>query len=151
MTKKKTVRMTVRVSAEVAENLQAKALIGNAPLTELGGELLTLGLSVLDTDQQQALLMPLMRNMLRGELKRFTDAIHEILLRSYLESGTSRRLIQGLLLEQPGVDRGTVIEVEAKNWNNALQELNRDSKGVRKWMREQQTLAKSLEDTLPTS
>lgn len=98
MTPKKdgTELLRVRISSEVAAFLKAKADAGGMPVTELGGALLEYAAQAEANEEGDALVLPTVRQVVRQELNLFLERIFEFQLRTYMEAGTARRMVQAV-------------------------------------------------------
>jgi hypothetical protein len=134
--KKSTVRLTIRVSQADAELITTRAAALRVPLSDYGASLLLVGLAKNQAQASEHLVLPLIQSVVRGELQRFLEVLREESVRTYAEAGTARRMLQ-VLMAQSGQDRESILATESANWNATLEELKRDGKGIRKWLREQ--------------
>lgn len=98
MTPKKdgTELLRVRISSEVAAFLKAKADAGGMPVTELGGALLEYAAQAEANEEGEALILPTVRQVVRQELNLFLERIFDFQVRTYMEAGTARRMVQAI-------------------------------------------------------
>lgn len=98
MTPKKdgTELLRVRISSEVAAFLKAKADAGGMPVTELGGALLEYAAQAEANEEGEALVLPTVRQVVRQELNLFLERIFDFQVRTYMEAGTARRMVQAI-------------------------------------------------------
>ncbi|BDP44908.1 hypothetical protein DAETH_48770 (plasmid) [Deinococcus aetherius] len=90
----KTVKLQVRVPANVAAFLTAKAHASGMPVTELGGALLAHAAEAEARDEGAALMLPTVRQVVRQELNLFLERLLDFQIRTYMEAGTARRMVQ---------------------------------------------------------
>ena len=138
--KNSTVRLTIRVSQADAELMTARAAALKMPISDYGASLLLIGLAKGQVQASEHLVLPLVQTVVRGELQRFLEVLREESVRTYAEAGTARRMLQ-VLMAQGGQGRESILATESANWNATLEELKRDQKGIRRWLREQGQLA----------
>lgn len=93
-TKSKTVKLQVRVQADVAAFLTAKARHAGMPVTELGGALLDYATQAEAKEEGEALVLPTVRQVVRQELNSFLERTLDFQVRTYMEAGTARRMVQ---------------------------------------------------------
>lgn len=90
----KTVKLQVRVPANVAAFLTAKAQARGLPVTELGGALLAYAAEAEAKDEGTALMLPTVRQVVRQELHLFLERQLDFQIRTYMEAGTARRMVE---------------------------------------------------------
>lgn len=86
----------VRVRTDVADFLRAKAKHAEMPVTELGGALLEYAAQAEANDEGAALVLPTVRQVVRQELNLFLERIFDFQVRTYMEAGTARRMVQAI-------------------------------------------------------
>lgn len=127
------VRIHVRISAEEARILQDKSAKLGVSLTEYGGAVLSKGLLHTEVEDSEAIMLPLVRRAVRAECDRFLDRILEMLVRNYMEAGTSRRLIEASMVFPPPQTREFVKQLENVNWDATYEDLREDLQGIGDW------------------
>lgn len=93
---RRTIILQVRVGEDVANFLKAKAQAGGMPLTELGGALLEYAAQAEANEEGEALVLPTVRQVVRQELNLFLERIFDFQVRTYMEAGTARRMVQAI-------------------------------------------------------
>ncbi|PNY79350.1 hypothetical protein [Deinococcus koreensis] len=108
--------LQVRVRRSVARFLKAKADTKGMPLTELGGALLEYAAQAEANEEGEALVLPTVRQVVRQELGLFLERLFELHVRTYMEAGTARRLVQANLHYGHGLSIETVKSIEERQW-----------------------------------
>lgn len=134
---RKTVILQVRVSEDVARFLKTKAQTGGMPVTELGGALLEYAAEAEANEEGEALLLPTVRQVVRQELGLFLERMFDFLVRTYMEAGTARRMVQAVayyadeLAELDGTGRLKKIkEIEERQWSSTWEASRRHFDGL---------------------
>ena len=113
---KGTVRLQVRVDREVADFLTMKAKKAGMPLTELGGALLEYATEAEANEEGEALVLPTVRQVVRQELNLFLERIFDFHVRTYMEAGTARRMVQANMHYGHGMSIEEIKLVEERQW-----------------------------------
>ena len=118
MTPKKdgTELLRVRISSEVAAFLKAKADVGGMPVTELGGALLEYAAQAEANEEGEALVLPTVRQVVRQELNLFLERLFDFHVRTYMEAGTARRMVQANMHYGHGMSIEEIKSVEERQW-----------------------------------
>lgn len=130
---KGTVRLQVRVSREVADFLTMKAKKAGMPLTELGGALLEYAAEAEAKEEGEALVMPTVRQVVRQELSLFLERTLDLQIRTYLEAGTARRMVQANMHYGHGMSVEEIKEIEAAQWKMAWKASRQHLDGLQEW------------------
>ncbi|EYB66939.1 hypothetical protein DEIPH_ctg060orf0015 [Deinococcus phoenicis] len=118
MTPKKdgTELLRVRISSDVAAFLKAKADVAGMPVTELGGALLEYAAQAEANEEGEALVLPTVRQVVRQELNLFLERIFELQVRTYMEAGTARRMVQAAMYYETPLPLEKIKAIEEKQW-----------------------------------
>jgi hypothetical protein len=130
---KGTVRLQVRVSKEVADFLTMKARKAGMPLTELGGALLEYAAEAEAKEEGEALVMPTVRQVVRQELSLFLERTLDLQIRTYLEAGTARRMVQANMHYGHWISVEEIKEIEAAQWKVAWKASRQHLDGLQEW------------------
>lgn len=130
---KGTVRLQVRVRREVADFLTMKAQKAGMPLTELGGALLEYAAEAEAKEEGEALVMPTVRQVVRQELSLFLERTFDLQMRTYLEAGTARRLVQANMHYGHDMSVEHVKAIEAAQWKAAWEASRQHLEGLQAW------------------
>jgi len=141
--KEATEKIQVRVSGEVASFLRAKAAESGMPLTELGGALLSYAAQAEANEVGEALVLPTVRQVVRQELQQFLERTFDFQVRTYMEAGTARRMVQAAMHYETPMSVERIKAIEEKQWSQTwaasrkhfdelttLDEVYRQSAGV---------------------
>ena len=112
-----TQKLQVRVSSAVAEFLKAKADELGMPLTEVGGALLDYAAQAEANDPGEALVLPTVRHVIRQELNLFLERIFDFQVRTYMEAGTARRMVQAAMFYETPLPLERIKAIEEKQWS----------------------------------
>ena len=108
--------LQVRVREDVARFLRAKAEKGGMPLTELGGALLEYAAEAEANEEGEALVLPTVRQVVRQELNLFLERVLDFQVRTYMEAGTARRMVQASMHYGQDMPVERVKSIEEKQW-----------------------------------
>lgn len=108
--------LKVRVGSGVAAFLKAKAEIGGMPVTELAGALLEYAAQAEANEEGEALVLPTVRQVVRQELNLFLERIFELQVRTYMEAGTARRMVQAGMYYETPLPLEKIKAIEEKQW-----------------------------------
>ena len=86
------------------------------PLTELGGALLEYAAQAEANEQGEALVMPTVRQVVRQELDTFLERIFDFHVRTYMEAGTARRMVQANMHYGHGMSVEEIKAIEERQW-----------------------------------
>lgn len=127
---RKTQKLQVRVSEENASWLADQSHAHSVPVTEFGGALLERAIEAERRGDTEALVMPLIRRLIRQELGRFQSEVLEMMIRTYMEAGTTRRIMLTDIARTSGLPREEVKRLEEANWNVTYEALRKQMKGM---------------------
>jgi hypothetical protein len=93
-----------------------KAKKAGMPLTELGGALLEYAAEAEAKEEGDALVMPTVRQVVRQELNTFLERIFDFHVRTYMEAGTARRMVQANMHYGHGMSIEEIKAIEERQW-----------------------------------
>jgi len=131
----KQVRLQVGVSEELARRIKQKCDQENMSVYAYAGHLLEQAFIHDYKGTSDQLLAPHIRSAVRQEINQMMENLMEMMVRSYMEAGTARRMVQASLILPPQLDRERVRELERRNWDSTYKELREDIKGFGNWRR----------------
>ena len=111
-----TVILQVRVRSSVARFLKARSEHGGMPLTELGGGLLEYAAQAEANEAGEALVLPTVRQVVRQELNLFLERLFDFQVRTYMEAGTARRMVQAVMHYGHDMPVDEIKAVEERQW-----------------------------------
>lgn len=111
-----TVILQVRVRSSVAQFLKAKSETKGMPLTELGGALLEYAAEAEANEEGEALVLPTVRQVVRQELNTFLERIFDFHVRTYMEAGTARRMVQANMHYGHNMSIEEIKSIEERQW-----------------------------------
>lgn len=123
-------KIQVRVSVATADFLRAKARSANLPLTELGGALLEYAAQAEANEEGEALILPTVRQVVRQELQHFLERTFDFQVRTYMEAGTARRMVQAAMYYETPMPLERIKAVEEKQWSQTWQASKRHFAGL---------------------
>jgi len=115
--KEHTELLKVRVNTSVADFLRAKAAHADMPITELGGALLEYAAHAEAQEEGVALLLPTVRHVIREELNLFLERTFDFQVRTYMEAGTARRMVQAVMHYGHNIAVERIKVIEEKQWS----------------------------------
>ena len=115
--KERTELLRVRVTSDVAAFLKAKAAHAGMPVTDLGGALLDYAAHAEAQEEGNALLLPTVRQVVREELNLFLERTFDFQVRTYMEAGTARRMIQAMMHYGFEMPMERIKSIEEKQWS----------------------------------
>lgn len=130
---KGTVRLQVRVRREVADFLTMKAKKAGMPLTELGGALLEYAAEAEAKEEGEALVMPTVRQVVRQELSLFLERTFDLQMRTYLEAGTARRMVEAAMYYETPMSYEKIKTIEETQWKMAWEASRKHLEGLQEW------------------
>ncbi|CAM4413227.1 hypothetical protein DEMA109039_18215 [Deinococcus marmoris] len=125
----------MRVSGETARRIKQKCDEENLSVYAYAGDLLEQAFIYDYKGTSDQLLAPHIRSAVRQEINQMMENLMEMMIRSYMEAGTARRMVQASLILPPQLDRERVRELERRNWDSTYKELREDIKGFGNWRR----------------
>lgn len=141
MTKKKTskkAQIGLGLNEDVAALLRQRAAEQGLSVYVYAGDLLTTALLNTHKEDADQLLAPHIRKVVREELKHMSDQVIEMLVRIYMEGGTSRRLTQAVLsyvgnLNVGHMDSETLSKATQTAWNRTYSDMDESLAGLIGW------------------
>lgn len=126
-------RLVTAVDEDVYSLINEQSKSRGLSVYVFAGDLLTK--ASLNTEKHAAdqLLAPHIRMAVQQELTRMSDQIIEMLVRIYMEGGTSRRLTQLLLAQTGGLDSNSVGSAMQIAWDNTYADMSVSLAGLTGW------------------
>lgn len=109
-------KIQVRVPKNVSKFLRAKAKETGMPLTELAGALLAYAAQAEAQEAGEALILPTVRQVIRQELQMYLERTFDFQVRTYMEAGTARRMVQAFMLYNKEIPLADIRAIEDKQW-----------------------------------
>jgi len=117
----------------VADFLTMKAKKAGMPLTELGGALLEYAAEAEAKEEGEALVMSTVRQVVRQELNLFLERTFDMQMRTYLEAGTARRMVQAAMYYETPMSYEKIKAIEEKQWKMAWEASRQHLEGLQAW------------------
>ncbi|WP_458589723.1 hypothetical protein [Deinococcus sp. PEB2-63] len=110
-----------------------KAKKAGMPITELGGALLEYAAEAEAKEEGEALIMPTVRQVVRQELDAFLERTFDFQVRTYMEAGTARRMVEAAMYYETPMSYEKIKTIEETQWKKAWEASRQHLEGLQEW------------------